>query len=535
MSRKNIENIYSLSPMQQGLLFHSLVASQEASYPVQIDWTLRGDLDEAAFLRAWQEVVDRHPILRTAFAWERLEKPMQIVRKRILIPVEQRDLRDLPQAERRAWVTSYAEGERDRSFDLTRAPLMRLSLLRLEDDAYRFIWSLHHLIIDGWSLPLVVKEVFALYEAYAKGKEPRLDRVKPYGDYIGWLNKQGLAGAEAFWKKTLAGFTAPTPFRVDHPANEGDPHEIDETMLVFSELESTRLQTFARQHQLTLSTLVQGAWALLLARYSGEDDVLFGATVSGRGAPVPGIDRMVGLFINTLPVRVKVPADQPLLAWLAALQDHYAELREHEHTPLVEVQGWSEVPRGLPLFESQVAFENYPEAEALLQGAGGLRVEKARMETRTHYPLTVIAVFQRILMVRISSDRRRFELPVIERMLQHLRRLLAGMVERPEARVGELPLLTEDETQRVLVSWNETAIPFAGDPRIHQLFEARVDATPDATALVAGGARLTYRELDQRANRLAWHLQELGVGPDVVVGLSMGRSVEIIVGLLGIL
>ena len=535
MSRKNIENIYSLSPMQQGLLFHSLVASQEASYPVQIDWTLRGDLDEAAFLRAWQEVVDRHPILRTAFAWERLEKPMQIVRKRILIPVEQRDLRDLPEAERRAWVTSYAAEERDRSFDLTRAPLMRLSLLRLEDDAYRFIWSLHHLIIDGWSLPLVVKEVFALYEAHAKGKEPRLDRVKPYGDYIGWLNKQGLAGAEAFWRKTLAGFTAPTPFRVDRSAKEGEPHEIDETMLVFSELESTRLQTFARQHQLTLSTLVQGAWALLLARYSGEDDVLFGATVSGRGAPVPGIDRMVGLFINTLPVRVKVPAEQPLLAWLAALQDHYAELREHEHTPLVEVQGWSEVPRGLPLFESQVAFENYPEAEALLQGAGGLRVEKARMETRTHYPLTVIAVFQRILMVRISSDRRRFELPVIERMLQHLRRLLAGMVERPDARVGELPLLTDDETQRVLVSWNETAIPFAGDPCIHQLFEARADATPDATALVAGSTRLTYRELDRRSNRLANHLRARGVGPEAVVGLSMGRSAEIIVGLLGIL
>ncbi|MEP7122425.1 MAG: condensation domain-containing protein, partial [Byssovorax sp.] len=304
MSRKNIENIYSLSPMQQGLLFHSLVASQEASYPVQIDWTLRGILDEAAFLRAWQEVVDRHPILRTAFVWERLEKPMQIVRKRILIPVEQRDLREMPEGERNAWVTSYAADECNKSFDLTRAPLMRLSLLRLTDTTYRFIWSLHHLIIDGWSLPLLVKEVFAMYAAYSTGKEPRLDRVKPFGDYIGWLNKQSLSGAETFWKKTLAGFVAPTPFRVDHPVNEGEAHEVDETMLVFTADESASLTAFARQHQLTLSTLVQGAWALLLARYSGEDDVLFGATVSGRGAPVPGIDRMVGLFINTLPVRV---------------------------------------------------------------------------------------------------------------------------------------------------------------------------------------------------------------------------------------
>ncbi len=535
MSRKNIENIYSLSPMQQGLLFHSLVASQQAAYPVQIDWTLRGNLDEAAFLRAWQEVVDRHPILRTAFVWERLEKPMQIVRKKVLIPVEQRDLREMPAAERAAWVTSYAADECNKSFDLTRAPLMRLSLLRLSDDTYRFIWSLHHLIIDGWSLPLLVKEVFALYAAYGAGKEPRLDRVKPFGDYIGWLNKQSLASAEAFWKKTLAGFVAPTPFRVDHPAKEGEAHEVDETMLVFTAAESASLQAFARQHQLTLSTLVQGAWALLLSRYSGDDDVLFGATVSGRSAPVPGIDRMVGLFINTLPVRVKVPAEQPIVPWLQALQEQYSELREYEYSPLVEVQGWSEVPRGLPLFESQVAFENYPEAEALLQGAGGLTVDKARMETRTHYPLTVVAVFQKILMVRISSDRRRFDLPVVERMLQHLKRLLAGMLERPTARVGELPLLTDDEKHRVVVTWNESAVVFAKDERINQLFEARVDATPDATALVAGSTRLTFRELEAQANRLAHHLQTLGVGPDSVVGLSMGRTAEIIVGLLGIL
>jgi amino acid adenylation domain-containing protein/non-ribosomal peptide synthase protein (TIGR01720 family) len=535
MSRKNIENIYSLSPMQQGLLFHSLVASQEASYPVQIDWTLRGNLDEAAFLRAWQEVVDRHPILRTAFVWERLEKPMQIVRKRIVIPVEQRDLREMPEGERQAWVTSYAADECNKSFDLTRAPLMRLSLLRLTDDTYRFIWSLHHLIIDGWSLPLLVKEVFALYAAYGAGKEPRLDRVKPFGDYIGWLNKQSLASAEAFWRKTLGGFTAPTPFRVDHPVKEGEPHEVDETMLVFTAAESAALQAFARQHQLTLSTLVQGAWALLLARYSGEDDVLFGATVSGRSAPVPGIDRMVGLFINTLPVRVKVPAEQPVVAWLKAVQDQYSELREYEYSPLVEVQGWSEVPRGLPLFESQVAFENYPEAEALLQGAGGLTVDKARMETRTHYPLTVVAVFQKILMVRISSDRRRFDLPTVERMLQHLKRLLAGMQEQPMAPVGELPLLSDDEKRTVVVTWNESAAAFPADERVHQLFEARVDATPDATALVAGSTRLTYLELETQANRIAHHLQKLGVGPDSVVGLSMGRTAEIIVGLLGIL
>ena len=534
MSRKNIENIYSLSPMQQGILFHTLYDSTPGVYLVELAWTLRGRLDPVAFQRAWQEVVDRHPILRTAFVWERLEKPMQIVRKRIQITIEEVDLRDVPPPERKARAQLFQEEFSRRGFDFTRAPLMRLALLRTEDESHRFIWSSHHLLLDGWSLPLVVREAFALYEAYANDREPRLERSRPYGDYIAWLAKQDLDKAEAFWRKQLEGFGAPTPFRVER----GDVNAeagFEERTLLLGETESAALQGFARQQQITVSTLVQGAWALLLARYSGEEDVVYGSTVSGRSAPVAGIDRMVGLFINTLPVRVKVPEGVSALAWLKGLQDQQAELREYEYSPLIQVQGWSELARGVPLFESQVAFENYPSAETLLQASNGLQVTETVMSSQAHYPLTFIAVSRRTLGLRLSYDKRRFERVTIDRMLLHLSTLLASIAREPGKGVWELPLVPEAERRRLVIDWNDTAASYPTDECVHHLFEASADRNPDALALVAGGARLSYRELDARANRLAHHLVKRGVGPDSVVALCLDRSADLIVGLLGIL
>ncbi len=446
MSRTNIENIYPLSPMQQGMLFHTLYAAEPGVYFVQIGWTLRGDVDVAAFVRAWEEIVARHAILRTGFAWERLERPVQIVRKQVKLPLIELDLRGLPADEQAARVVAFAEEDRRRGFDLAKAPLLRIALLRLADDAYRFVWSRHHILLDGWSTPLLVKEVFALYEAYSQKKELRLERPRPYGDYIGWLEKQDRTRAEAFWRAELGGFTAPTPFRVDR-VTPGAADYADEK-LTLSEDASAAILAFARQNQLTASTMIQAAWALLLARYSGEDDVLFGATVSGRSAPVPGIDRMVGLFINTLPVRVNAPPGATVLPWLKELHQRQTVLRDWEHTPLVDVQGWSAVPRGTPLFESLVVFENYPVEEALKQGSRGLTVADSRTVERSSFPITLLGVVRRALTLHLSYDRRRFDDAVVKRMLGHLEQILHGFVARPAARLAELSLLPDEERRR---------------------------------------------------------------------------------------
>ncbi|RMF35672.1 MAG: non-ribosomal peptide synthetase, partial [Chloroflexi bacterium] len=286
MDPRNIEDIYPLSPMQQGMLFHSLYAPETGVYFEQSSWTLRGPLDVPAFERAWQQVMDRHPVLRTAFLWEGLEEPLQVVYRRVDLPLEKLDWRGLPEAEQAERLAAFLQADRERGFNLAEPPLIRLTLIRTAEEAYQFVWSHHHSLMDGWSQPILVREVFTLYEALRRGQIISLPPARPYRDYIAWLQAQDRAKAEAFWREMLAGFTAPTPLTVDVPPARSRPAEGQDDyamqrILLPAETRAA-LDALARKHQLTLNTLVQGAWALLLSRYSGEDDVVFGATVSGR-------------------------------------------------------------------------------------------------------------------------------------------------------------------------------------------------------------------------------------------------------------
>jgi amino acid adenylation domain-containing protein/non-ribosomal peptide synthase protein (TIGR01720 family) len=544
MSRKNIEDIYPLSPLQQGILFHTLLAADASDtsgpgvYFIQHNWTLEGALDVPAFVRAFQEVVDRHPILRTAFVWDRRDRPMQVVRERVKLPFEQLDLRALDEGAQAARILELAAADRARGFELSRAPLMRVSLLRLRDDVHRVVWSSHHLLLDGWSTPLVTREVFALYDAYAQGlPPPALPRPRPYGDYIGWLQKQDAGRAEAFFRPALRGLRAPTPLGVDRPAHEASgagAEAFDDRRVTLPEATSERLTAFVRQHQLTVSTVLQAAWALVLSRYSGEEDVLFGVTVSGRSAPVPGIEKMVGLFINTLALRTRAPADETALAWLQGLQAQQGDLRELEHTSLVDAQGWSEIPRGTPLFESILVLENYPFDPTVSEGRKALTLRAERTYDRANFPLTVVVALRRGVLLRITYDRRRFDDGTVERMLGHLAAALEGLIADPHRRLWQIPLLTEAERRAVVLAAGASAVVPAR-ACVHRLFEAQVDRAPDAPAATCEGRTLTYRELDERANRLAHRLRALGVRADALVGLATSRSLDMLVGILGIL
>jgi amino acid adenylation domain-containing protein len=547
---EQIADIYELSPVQQGMLFHALYDPEAGVYCRQLSCALCGSLDPAVLERAWQQVVERHSILRTSFHWEDLEKPLQVVHRSAHLRLEQHDWRLIDPAEQEARLDSYLREEQTWGFDLSQAPLMRLVLIRRSEDAYQFIWSHHQLLLDGWSGSLLLQEVSSRYEALCHGEELPWQQSWPYGDYIEWLQQQDLSGAEAFWREALQGFNTPTPLVAGRAVGSlrGQKETYGDQGLRLSRTTTAALQTLARQHQLTLNTLVQGAWALLLGRYSGEDDVLFGVTSAGRPASLAGVESMVGLFINSLPLRVRLRPEAPLLPWLKALQAQQFEMREYEHCPLVEIQGWSEVPRGAPLFESILVFQNYPvgrssgmwgqQSEAKRQG---LKIQDVRSTERTIYPLTVIVVPGPELSLLVSYDSYRFDPPAIRRMLGHLQTLLEGMAADPLQRLSCLPLLTAAERQQLLVEWNQThprsGYPASGtlDQCIHALFEAQVERTPDAAAVVFEDERLTYRELNQRANQLAHHLRSLGVGPEVLVGLCVDRSPQMVVGLLGIL
>ncbi|HKH46212.1 MAG TPA: amino acid adenylation domain-containing protein, partial [Thermoanaerobaculia bacterium] len=537
-----IEDIYPLTPMQQGLLFHALYAPESESYFEQLGCRLRGKLDPAAFRRAWQRLVDRHPVLRTAFEWEETDEPVQVVFRQVELTIAEHDWRHVPAAEQEERLAAFLAEDRRRGFLPNEVPLMRLSLVRLAEEEHFFVWSHHHLLLDGWCLSLLFKEVFAFYEAFRHGRDVSLGTPRPFRDYVAWLLQRDPQRAEAYWRRELRGLAAPTalplvappPDRVetseDTTARSGESLEI-----CLTEEVTDRLESLARLAQVTLSTVVQGAWGLLLGRTSGEPEVLFGVTVSGRPPELRGVETMVGLFINTLPLRVPLPEDETLIAWLQRLQSRQAEMRDFEHTPLLEIKGWSEMPPGAPLFESLLAFENYPVDQTLREQGSALGVGDVSMVEKTNYPLTLIVAPGREMRLQLAFDGARVERAAAQRMLRHCAGLLRAFTELPDGRLEELPLLGEAERWQLLGEWNDAAVARPEGVCLHDLVAAQAARTPEATAVVFEGTELTYAELERRADRLAARLCALGVGPDVAVGVLLERSIELVVALLGVL
>ncbi|MCP4657599.1 MAG: non-ribosomal peptide synthetase, partial [bacterium] len=444
------ESFYPLSPAQQGMLFFSLVQREPSNLFInQMHCVLRGNLDPERFRAAWQRVVDRHAILRTSVVWEGRERPLQVVRPQVEPPWVEEDWRHLPDAIRDDRLATLVEGDRYRGFDLSRAPLMRFTLVRTENQRVHFIWTMHQLILDGWSLQLLLAEVFACVRALAVGEEPQLPPPVPYREYIAWIERQDPQAAEEFWRRRLAGFEQATSLGVERRFGPGRAGERLSRQLAPPLRE--RLEALTRRQQLTLNTVIQGAWTLLLHRYSGHREVSFGAVVAGRPAEIADYESLVGLCINVLPVLVRVAPDAALAGWLSGIQADQAELRQFEHCPVEEIQRWLELPWNQPLFENLFIFENYPVA-AGTQAAGGaeLSVEEAGMEEAPNYPLNLFVLPGEPLELRLVYDTGRFDEPTVERLLVHLVRLLEEISQDPQRRLVELSLLLPGEREHVL-------------------------------------------------------------------------------------
>ncbi|MFK0732732.1 MAG: amino acid adenylation domain-containing protein [Gloeotrichia echinulata GP01] len=535
-SKKHIEAIYPLSPMQQGMLFHSLYNSESQPYLAQIQLTIYGKIEAFAFEQAWERVIERHPALRTLFVWKNPKQPLQVVRKQVNLPWINLDWRSFSPELQTQQLQAICESDRNQYFELDKAPLMRLTLIQMGDENYELIWTTHHILGDGWSSSIIFQEVLTFYQAIQQGEKLYLPPVRPYRDYIAWLQQQDLATAQTYWRQNLQGFTAPTPLVVDKIKGKSSHLSTTYNTQYFSlSAEATaKLKNFAQQHHLTLFTLMQAAWGILLSRYSGESDVVFGATVSGRPPALLGVESMVGLFVNTLPVRVKVTEKTEILPWLKQLQEQQIERDQYSYTPLVEIQGWSDIPRGQPLFESFVVFENLPVDSESAVTPDGWRIGKMENTVHADYPLTLVGIPGEELTLKITYASDRFEPDSITRMAGHFQTLLQGIVAEKDQKLTDLMLLTEPERHQLLVEWNQTYTKYP-DQCIHQLFEEQVQQTPDAVAVVFDNQQLTYEQLNIKANQLAHYLQTLGVGTEVLVGICVERSLEMVVGLLAIL
>ncbi|HEV2149658.1 MAG TPA: amino acid adenylation domain-containing protein, partial [Longimicrobiaceae bacterium] len=524
--------MYPLTPMQEGMLFHTLLAPGSDLYLVQYALTLRGRVDAPALRRAWEHVVERHPVLRTGFEWGQGKRPRQVVHRSVPLPWEEIDLRGLPAGEQQERLAALLRSDRARAFDPSRAPLLRVALARLGEDTFRLVWTHHHLLLDGWSAPPVLGEVLACHEAGLRGELPALPARRPFRHFVDWLEAQDPDRAQAFWRAELAGFGTPTPVLPERATGEEGTGTAE---LRLPAVLTAGLRSLGRRHGLTLGTLTQGAWALLLSCYAGEDDVVFGTAVSGRPAELEGVEEMVGMFVNTIAVRARLSPGLPVAEWLGELQSRVAAAREHEHAPLAEVQRWSDVPPGEPLFRSLLAFENYLVEDVLGAGGAGLAVEVDELASRTSFPLTLTVTPGARMQVRARYDRSRLDGDAVGRMLGHLATLLGGIARAPEAALAEVPLLADEERRQLLVEWNRTGADHPRDLCIHELFALQAARTPTALAVVYGEERLTYAELHERACRLARGLRRRGVGPEVRVGICMERSTELVVAILGVL
>jgi natural product biosynthesis luciferase-like monooxygenase protein len=531
------ESSYPLSPVQQGMLYHHLTSPNSGVDVEQMVAVLQGPIDVAALRRAWDWLVNRHAAFRCSFAWEDRPHPVHVEHPHVIAGWEEVDLRGHAPDKQRGAIDVYLHQDRQRGLDFQSAPLSRAILFQTRDDVRTLVWTFHHILADGNSYPALLREVFTCYDALRDGREFTLPPPRPYREFIGWLGNH-LADirprAEAFWRERLRGFRARTPLpgvSTDRAEESGR----DEKELRLSAAATTVLAEFARASELTMNTLVQGAWALALGAYSGEEDVVFGETRSCRRSALAGADEIIGVLINTAPVRVRLRPEATVLDWLKELRASQKAVREFEHTPLVDVQRWSEVPPGTPLFESLVVFTPRLVGAALKELGGVWANREIRFVEQTNYPITLFAYNERELLLKLAYDRSRCSDAGIQRCLELLETLLITLPQEPGRRLAELPLVSASQRQVLIQDWNATARAYEKERCVHELFEAQVARTPAAPAVVFREQSQTYQELNDRANQLAGKLRSLGVGPGKLVGVFLKRSPELVAALLATL
>jgi amino acid adenylation domain-containing protein len=522
--------------LQQGMVYQSLRARRSGVYVQQLTVRLHEALDVAKFQRAWLSLVARHEALRTTFHLDGDVGLVQRVHAHTSPAWMVESWEGVSAEEQETRWRALLVADRRRGFDLAGAPPLRFSTIRLGPTEYRFLWTYHHALLDGRSQRLLLEEVFASYDAGRDGTT--VSPVAPFRELLDWLEKRDAEDSKHFWRDFLQGFSTPTPLPVSthlFPGDGGDDGDraIHEALL--SEDETSALVAFAAAHDLTLGTLVQAAWGALLGRYGGGDDVVFGVTRACRHTPVPGVGSMIGLLINTVPMRVRAAPGRPVLEWLREVRADWVAMRPHEHSALKLIQGWSDIERGSPLFESMLIIEDRAHGDVAITPAGSRAHREVKLLERGNEILVGLAYGGNRLHLKISGDRTRIDDALVGRMLRHWRTLLLGLPGELPRRVADLPLFDERERADLLHAATGSVDGRAATVCLHQLFEVQASRAPDRIALYIEGQSISYGELDGRANQLARHLQTMGVGPEVRVAICLGRGAPLLVGVLAVL
>ncbi len=525
---ENVADLYPLTPMQQGMLFHALTDSAGSVFVNQMPIQLHGPVVESELRDATERLIARHPALRSAFVWDGLEQPLQVVREQVTLEWASHDWSDLNDADQNRMLEKFLEEDRQRGIDIAAAPLTRLALIQTGDESWLWVWTTHHLIADGWSMRVMLSELFA----DLRGELDLVAAPPPFRDFVAYLSGRDTSADEEFWRSRLSGFTSPHRLQVPGLPTTGGGY--GSSSVVLDPAVSASLRSFAREQRITLNTVLQGAWAIVLSRWMRTDDVVFGVTTSGRDARLRGIEQAVGLFINTLPARVDVPAHQGVGTWLQSLQRHQLESRPFELSSLASVQRWSDVAPGDPLFESIYVFENLPAASGQL-AADDVAMGEVDFVEHSNYPLAVLVHPEddRIEMTFIH-DRARLSASAVASLGSQMVAVLRQMPGHADSSLASLDL-TDATDRKQLAGWGSGADSVGAERLIHEVIGEVAARSPDAVAAIFEQEQITYAGLWEAAGKVGARLQACGVGTNDLVGLFLPRSIDMLVGMLGIL
>ncbi|MEV5838185.1 amino acid adenylation domain-containing protein [Nocardia sp. NPDC052112] len=527
-----LSDVWPLAPLQSGLLFHALLTESSVDvYTTQTVVDLSGDVEVDRLQAAAQAILDRYPNLRTAFVASADGHAVQVVLNQVEMPWRSVDLTELPEPERLAELKRQVALERETRFEMSVAPLIRFTLYRTEQQQWHLVVTSHHILLDGWSMPLLMRDVLVLYAT--RGDRSALPRVPSYRTFLSWLAGRDRADSERVWAQALSGVDEPTQLAPQPRTAEGQ--EIGRVVTEIDAERTRQITERAVELGVTVNTLMQAALGILLGRLTGRDDVVFGTTVSGRPAELPGVESMVGLFINTLPVRVRIDGKLAIGEFLQSLQREQAALLDHHYLGLTDIQ---RIAGAGAQFDTLLVFESYPidrDAITAASSIDGMSVTGVGTSDDTHYPLTLLVTATSTLELTYKYQGDRFRADEVESLAARLTRVLDALLGEPTAPVGDIDIMLSDaERDRVLVEWNATGHTVEPELLLDG-YRRAVQAHPERVAVVYEGAELTYGELDERVNRLARLLISQGVGAESLVGLAIRRSLDLVVGMYAVL
>jgi amino acid adenylation domain-containing protein len=533
--QNTMSSIYRLSFLQTGMLFHDLYDEQAGAYRNQLKCDLLS-LDEHAFYESWQYLIRQHSILRSSFNHDAFKMPVQCVHRNVKMPIELLDFRHLAEADQQLAVSSYERQDHRRGFDLSQAPLMRVVLLRLKDDHYRMLWTSHHILLDGWSIPVLMEEFLNTYDALVKGKTPEPYPEDQYEEYIRYLDQRDKEEEERYWRSSLRNIKHTTflPFIRGSSLGTKGVEDFQQKILSLNEDITRKIDQYIKRQHITANTLMQGVWAYLLHGYTNLPDISYGIVTSGRPADLMGVEKKVGLFINTLPLCSFMPEKGKVSTWLKDLQKGQLESMKFQYVSLSDIQRWSGIQGDL--FDSIMVFQNYPLSKIVSSNDWLLKVLNIEtLEQTSNYPLLIRFSIDKTITCQFIYKESQLPLMYVEKIKQHFEHILLQIIDNDDWELGDLRLVNSSEEDELLYGFNHTGVSYGGPESLTGLFEAQALLRPDDIALVYAGLSLSYGELELRSNQLGHYLRSQGVGREVLVPICVERGLEMMIGILGIL